>query len=208
MRPTPEVHPASHDDVASVAALIASARTQVSMGVPMDVTEGEDALRLHLSVFLAAGGTLLVAVLGDRVVGFVLARTVGPHLFAQSPAWIIDLLYVAPDARRHGAGRALVGGVASLAAAATAPYVYVGASAGDRGMRRFMSRLGFGPAAGHRVVATATLQRRLAVQAAGPVSRREGTRAAIEEVIATRRRIREASVQTAAIDLRQRGAGR
>jgi N-acetylglutamate synthase-like GNAT family acetyltransferase len=159
----------------------------------------------HLSVYLAAGGRVLVTELDGRIVGFVLARTVGPYLFADHPAWIIDLLFVALDARRRGVGRSLVAGIAALAGENDAPHVYVGASAGDRGMQRFLARLGFAPAAGHRVVATSTLLRRLALDGAVPArrGRRDATRAAIEDVVARRRRFREASATTGQIDLRE-----
>lgn len=202
MRPTPEVRSADRDDLVVVAALSAAARPGT----------GEEALRQHLSVFVAAGGTVLVADLEGRVVGFLLARSVGPHLFADLPAVVIDTLFVSPDARRRGIGHALVAGVAALAGEAGSPYVYANSPTGDRGIQRFLARLGFGPAAGHRVVATPTLLRRLAQEAPAarrdyrprlrrdPV-RRDSTRVALDDLIARRRRAREAGLPSGALDL-------
>lgn len=205
MRATPEVRPADRDDLVVVAALTASARPTTTVGVPVE-HGGEDAIRTHLSVYLASGGHVLVAELDGHIVGFVLARTVGPHLFADLAAWVVDSLFVTPDSRRRGIGHSLVAGVAALAGEAGAPYVYAAATTGDRGMQRFLARLGFAPAAGHRVVSTPTLLRRLAQEGAAAASRtrarRDTTRAAIDDIIARRRRSREAGTHTAPIDLR------
>ncbi|ACZ30537.1 GCN5-related N-acetyltransferase [Xylanimonas cellulosilytica DSM 15894] len=207
MRSTPEVRAADRDDLVVVAALTAVARPAATVGVPVD-TAGEDAIRTHLSVYLASGGHVLVAELDGHIVGFTLARTAGPYLFADIAAWVVDTLYVTPDARRRGVGHSLVAGVAALAGESGAPYVYAGATSSDRGMQRFLARLGFAPAAGHRVVATPTLLRRLA-QEGGPSAsrsrgRRDGTRAAIDDIIARRRRTREAGTHSAPVDMRHR----
>jgi GNAT superfamily N-acetyltransferase len=165
--------------------------------VATDQQTSEDLLKTHLSVYLAAGGQVLVATLDSHVVGFVLARTVGPLLWAATPACVIDLLFVMPDARRRGVGRALVGSIAEFADQAQSPYVYANVASGDRRLHRFLAGLGFGPAAGHRVVATATLLRKLAQEPAFARTsiRRDATRASIDDVIARRRRAREASAR-------------
>lgn len=211
MRATPEVRPADSDDLVVVAALAVTARhPATTVGPPAD-TAGEDAIRTHLSVYLATGGQVLVADVDGHVVGFILTRTVGPHLFADVPAWVVDSLYVTPGVRRRGIGHALVAGVAALAGESGSPYVYAGAPAGDRNIQRFLARLGFAPAAGHRVVSTSTLLRRLAQEgsaaAARPRARRDATRAAIDDIIARRRRTRDAGTHTAPIDLRHRRVG-
>ncbi|QAY70880.1 GNAT family N-acetyltransferase [Xylanimonas protaetiae] len=207
MRSQPEVRPAERDDLVVVAALTAAARPTTTVGVPVD-TAGEDAIRAHLSIYLATSGQVLVAELDGHIVGFVLTRTAGPYLFAEVVAWVVDSLYVTPDARRRGVGHALVAGVAALAGESGATYVYAGATAGDRNMQRFLARLGFAPAAGHRVVPTATLLRRLAQEGAPTVSRprakRDATRAALDDIIARRRRAREAGTHTAPIGLSHR----
>ncbi|QAY62505.1 GNAT family N-acetyltransferase [Xylanimonas allomyrinae] len=207
MRSTPEVRSADRDDIVVVAALVAATRPS-SVGAQVDHA-GEDVVRTHLSVYVAAGGTVLVASLDGHVVGFLLVRSVGPHLFATETAFVIDTLLVTPDARRRGIGHALVGGVAALAGEAGAAYVYAGVPAGDRGMHRFLARLGFAPTAGHRVVATSTLLRRLAQEggsASGRDSRPRGPRvtgrAALDDIIARRRRAREAGLPSGPVDIR------
>ncbi|PZR51905.1 GNAT family N-acetyltransferase [Xylanimonas oleitrophica] len=208
MRSTPEIRPADRDDLVAVAALTAAARAVAPLGVPAEHAT-EDALLTHLSVYLASGGQVLVAEVDGQVVGFLLARTVGPHLFATESALVVDTLFVAPDARRRGVGHSLVSGAAALAGEAGAQHVYGVPPAGDRGMQRFLARLGFAPAAGHRVVATSALLRRFAQEGTAlprrevrPRGRRESTRAAIEEIIARRRRAREAGLPSGPLDLR------
>jgi len=198
MRPTPEVRPADRDDLVVVAALSAAARPGTA----------EEPLRHHLSIYTAAGGAVLVAEQDGLVVGFLLARTVGPHLFADQAAVVIDTLYVTPDSRRRGIGHALVAGVAALAGEAGAPYVYAYSPTGDRGIQRFLARLGFGPAVGHRVVSTPTLLRRLAQEGTPaprrdyrPRLRRDSTRAALDDLIARRRRARDAGLPSGPLDL-------
>ncbi|MFP3713986.1 GNAT family N-acetyltransferase [Puerhibacterium sp. TATVAM-FAB25] len=208
MRAGVDVRIAGPDDLTVVADLTAVARTDQPYGMPVDGAR-TDALLTHLSVYLAAGGTILVAEADGRTVGFLLARTVGPHLFADEPALLVDTLYVHPRSRRRGVGHALVAHALTLAEEAGAAHVYGTPPAGDRGMQRFLARLGFAPAAGHRVVATAALQRRLASDGAPrprrelrPRGRRESTRATIEDVIARRRRAREANLPSGPVDLR------
>ncbi|WP_159794682.1 GNAT family N-acetyltransferase [Puerhibacterium puerhi] len=203
-----DVRTAGAEDLAVVAELTAVARTDAPYGMPVDGAN-TDVLLTHLSVYLAAGGTILVAETEGRTVGFLLARTVGPHLFADEPALLVDTLYVHPRSRRRGVGHTLLARAAALAEEAGAAHVYGTPPAGDRGMQRFLARLGFAPAAGHRVVATATLQRRLTSDGAPRPrrelrvrGRREATRATIEDVIARRRRAREAGLPSGPVDLR------
>ncbi|WP_425953819.1 GNAT family N-acetyltransferase [Xylanimonas sp. McL0601] len=215
MRSTPDVRSADRDDLAVVAALSVSVRPASPVGASVDHA-GEDVLRKHLSVYVGSGGTVLVAELDGQIAGFLLARTVGPQLFAVDPAIVVDALFVTPDSRRRGIGHALVAGVAALAGESGAPYVYAGAPAGDRAMQRFLARLGFAPAAGHRVVSTPILLRRLAQEGAPssprgdvrPRGRRESTRAAIDDIIARRRRARDAGLPSGPLDLRAFQAGR
>jgi GNAT superfamily N-acetyltransferase len=170
-----------------------------------------EAGRTHLSVFEASGGRVFVAEDGD-IVAFLLVRVVEPHLFSRTSSAIIDAIYVAPPARRHGIGHALIAMVAALAAEVDAPYIYASPPAGDRGMQRFLARLGFAPVAGHRVVATPTLLRRLGEEAPTASSQelrgRLGTRNSLDELIARRRRARSGGLPTGPLDLRAvRGPG-
>ncbi len=95
-------------------------------------------------------------------------------------------------------GHALLSATAELAASSGATHVYSVPIPGSRGVQRFLARLGFGPVAGHRVVSTAVLQRRLA---ADLTPARRGTRS-LEDLIARRRRARTETM-SGPVDLRE-----
>ncbi|WP_277210495.1 GNAT family N-acetyltransferase [Isoptericola croceus] len=207
MRAAVVVRPVAEEDLLEVAELAASV-------APDGTTAAADPGRLceYLSVLLAAGGEVQVAVEDDAIVGFLLARVLGPRLYAVTPSLYIDAILVAPRARRHGVGRALLVAALELAGSAGAESIYCAPAPGAREMHRFLARLGFAPAAGHRVVAVPVLERRLAQGAApgatvvrrrdGGRRRRDATRAAIEDLVARRRRAREAGLPTGPVDLR------
>jgi hypothetical protein len=76
---------------------------------------------------------------------------------------------------------------------AGATEVYASPLPGARGMHRFLARIGFAPAAAHRVVTTAALQRRLSQDPATVLGEPTGRIArvrSLEELIARRRRAR------------------
>ncbi|GAA1984846.1 hypothetical protein GCM10009718_22730 [Isoptericola halotolerans] len=208
MRAAVVVRSANQDDLFEVAEMAAKFAPDGS------TTAASDPGRLceHLSVLVAAGGELLVAVEEDAVVGFLLARVLEPHFYSLVPSLYVDAILVAPAARRHGVGRALLGSALGLASASGAEAVYCAPAPGAREMHRFLARLGFAPAAGHRVVAVPVLERRLAQDGAtggtvvrrrdGGRRRRDATRAAIEDLVARRRRAREAGLPTGPVDLR------
>jgi GNAT superfamily N-acetyltransferase len=208
MRAPVLVRSATEDDLLEVAELAASAAPDGT------TTAATDPGRLceHLSVIVAAGGEVLVAVDDDAVVGFVLVRMLEPHLYSTAPSLYVDAILVAPRSRRHGVGRALLGAALGLAATAGAENIYCAPAPGAREMHRFLARLGFAPAAGYRVVAVPVLERRLEQGGApgatvvrrrdGGRRRRDATRAAIEDLVARRRRAREAGLPTGPVDLR------
>lgn len=69
-----------------------------------------------------ADALLLVADVGDRIVGYLLAHT-SLTLFANGPvAWVEELM-VLPDARRTGVGRALMGNAEHWAKRTGAAYI-------------------------------------------------------------------------------------
>lgn len=208
MRPAVTVRPATDDDLLQVAELAASIAPD---GAP-SATADPGRLCEHLSVLIAAGGEVLVAVEGDAVVGFLLARVLGPRLYSVTPSVYVDAILVSPGARRQGVGRALLSAATTAAGAAGAEQIYCAPAPGAREGHRFLARLGFAPAAGHRVVAVSALERRLAQDAPpgatvvrrrdGGRRRRDATRAAIEDLVARRRRAREAGLPTGPVDLR------
>lgn len=208
MRAGIEVRAADEGDLEAVAELVAITGPEGGTAATADPRR----LCEHLSVLIASGGEVLVALDDDQVVGFLLARVLGPRLYATTPSLYVDAIMVAPTARRQGAGRALLAAVMELARAAGAENVYCAPAPGAREMHRFLAQLGFAPAAGHRVVATTALERRLAQEPAGGPTvirrrdgvrrRRDATRAAIEDLVARRRRAREAGLPTGPVDLR------
>jgi len=211
MRAAVEVRPAGRDDLATVADLAALACDESPYG-PQAASGDPARLLQHLSVLMGGGGRVLVAEQEGSICGFLLARVIDPYLFAEQPSVYIDAIFVGPGERRHGVGHALVAAAAGLATETGAASVYCAPAPGARGMQRFLARLGFGPAAGHRVVQTSTLHRRLAQE--GPPTRRDrgrearrdgrrdATRAAIEDLVARRRRARAAGLPSGPLDLR------
>lgn len=201
-----EIRPAREDDLPAVAALAAEARDDSPMGAQLGAQD-TDRLLEHLSVLLAAGGHVLVAERSGRVVGVVLGRVVAAYLFAYRASLYLDMLFVAPRARRHGVGHALLRAATDLAARHECDDIYSAPVPGNRGVQRFLARLGFAPAAGHRVASVAALQRRLASDAAArDTTHRRSARVGIEDLIARRRRARSV-MESGPIDLRPVGGG-
>lgn len=206
MRAAVEVRPVEQDDMVDVARLAERAVEEspsAVQGTPSDASR----LLEHLSVLLGAGGQVLVASHEGEICGFAVLRVIDPLLFATTTSLYVDAVFVSPSARRRGVGHALLAAAAAVAGERGAENVYCAPAPGARGMHRFLARLGFAPTSGHRVVATATLQRRLVQEnprTARParVGRREATRAAIEDLVARRRRARAAGLPTGPVDLR------
>ncbi|MBD5787327.1 GNAT family N-acetyltransferase [Cellulosimicrobium terreum] len=192
-----EVRPAVGDDLPAVAALCSEARLESASGAQLCAPDTDRLVR-HLSVLLALpGGNVLVALQDGRPVGFVLARVLEPHLFADEPSLYVEAVFVGEDARRRGVGHALLSATAEVAASNGATHVYSVPIPGSRGVQRFLARLGFAPVAGHRVVTTVVLQRRLAADRAPS---RKGARS-LEDLIARRRRARTEGL-SGPVDLR------
>jgi GNAT superfamily N-acetyltransferase len=89
--------------------------------------------------------------------GFVLARPLPPSAIYDLPRLQIDALYVVPELRRRGLGRALLRAATELAEHIGAPDMIVLPTAGDRTAQRFLARLGFVRLASCRVTDTAAL---------------------------------------------------
>ncbi|MDR7385462.1 GNAT family N-acetyltransferase [Promicromonospora iranensis] len=202
-----EIRPAREDDLPAVAALAVEARDDSPTGAQLGAQETGRLLE-HLSVLLAAGGHVLVAEQNGQVVGVVLGRVVDAYLFAYRASLYLDMLFVAPRARRHGVGHALLRAATDLAAEHACADIYSAPVPGNRGVQRFLARLGFAPAAGHRVAPVAALQRRLAADVAARDAHagRRGARIGLEDLIARRRRARSV-LESGPIDLRPVGGG-
>ena len=200
MRPAIEVRPAEPADLADMVRLCLAAREESAVGSqvcsPDPVTIGQ-----QLGALAAApGGTLLLAISEGGVVGMLLGRVLGPSPFSDDVALAVEALYVDPAHRRRGAGHALMVGAADVASAAGATQVYAAPVPGARGMQRFFVRLGFAPAASHRVTTTTALQRRLSPE--GAAARRPGPRG-LEDLIARRRQSRADAAAAAEVVLDQ-----
>jgi GNAT superfamily N-acetyltransferase len=208
VRPVLDIHPAREDDLPAIAALAAEARDDSPTGAQLGAQE-TDRLLEHLSVLLSAGGHVLVAEQDGQVVGVVLGRVVAAYLFAQHASLYLDMLFVAPRARRHGVGHALLRAAADLAAEHECHDIYSAPVPGNRGVQRFLARLGFAPAAGHRVASVAALQRRLGIDPTARDGVRPGRRfgsGGLEDLIARRRRARSV-MESGPIDMRTVGGG-
>lgn len=208
MRTVLDIHPAREDDLPAVAALAVEARDDSPTGAQLGAQE-TDRLLEHLSVLLSAGGHVLVAEQDGKVIGVVLGRVVAAYMFAERASLYLDMLFVSPRARRHGVGHALLRAATDLAAEHECHDIYSAPVPGNRAVQRFLARLGFAPAAGHRVASVAALQRRLGTDPTvrdGARPSRRFARVGIEDLIARRRRARSV-MESGPIDLRTVGGG-
>ncbi|WP_242511214.1 GNAT family N-acetyltransferase [Pengzhenrongella frigida] len=193
---------ASAADLSGLVALCQAAQTESTATSPDPVVVDADVLHDQLAALLVApGSTILLGVLDDAPAGLLLARTVGPGPFSPDTVLHVEALYVDDSARRRGLGHALLAGACAEAEKAGATQVYAVHLPGARGVQRFFVRMGFAPAAAHRVVATHTLKRRLAGEPTVTGSRRRGAARGLEDLIARRRQVRT-ETETGPLDLR------
>ena len=189
MRIGVQVRAAVPADLDGLVELVLTARQEAGVGSQLCT---DDAERLHdqLGTLMAVpGGRILIALLDGEPAGLVLARLVGPGPFTDVVAMDLEAVYVRPDARRRGLGRALLLGAVTVAEEEGATELYSSPLPGARGMQRFLARTGFAPAASHRAVLTAVLLRRLTQDPAAGSARRSGARG-LEDLIARRRQAR------------------
>jgi GNAT superfamily N-acetyltransferase len=193
VRPGVQVRAAIPDDLDGLVDLCLEARAEAAVGAQLCSNDPER-LRHQLGTLLTvSGGHALVGLLDGELAGLLVGRVVGPSPFTEEVSVHVEALYVRGRARRRGLGHALLAGAASIAEQAGAGHVYAVPLPGSRGVQRFLARLGFAPAAAHRVVSTEVLQRRLATDPAlGGVGRRAGGRG-LEDLIARRRQVRAMS---------------
>src|SRR5699024_6143975 len=110
------------------------------------------------------GGRIYVASDDSTVVGFMLARIVESNVYNDEPVLYIEGIYVDETSRRRGVGHALLTAAAQTAVEAGADEVYSVPIPGSRAVQRFLARMGFAPAAAHRVVSTTQLLRKLGAE--------------------------------------------
>lgn len=202
MRPGVHVRRASSSDLEELVEICLQARAEAGVGRQL-CSDDRQRLRRQLSVLGSVDdGVVLVATCDGEMAGMALCRLLGPGLLTDDTVLSLDAVYVRPQHRRRGLGHAMLQAAAEIAGAAGATDVCAAPLPGSRGMQRFLARLGFAPAAGHRVVSTDALHRRLALDVTVP-ARRGGARG-LEDLIERRRRAR---ARAAGDDDRGRQAG-
>ncbi|MBB2987780.1 GNAT family N-acetyltransferase [Terracoccus luteus] len=151
---------------------------------------------------LALDGTLRTALQRDDIAaylsfvdgapaGYVVLADSTRSLLVDSPCVSIDMLYVHPDHRRSGVGRALLAAAGRHADRTGAEHLSSAVPASNREANRFFARLGFAPETVRRVTSTALLQRKLAGE---PRSQRYG----LDQVLQRRRDLRTAARRASA----------
>ncbi|WP_420114360.1 GNAT family N-acetyltransferase [Pseudactinotalea sp.] len=185
MRHSPVARLARREDIPQVVDLLRLARADSPLG-PQLCSPDSETLGEQLAAWCGMPGThLLVADHGDDViVGVALTQHVGVNLFSDVAFLQLEALYVDSAHRRHGVGRMLMALAAQVAAEGDASHVVTMPLTGSRSEQRFLSGLGFQPAATRRIAETAVLQRRLEILATPRRAR------GIDELIARRRRSR------------------
>lgn len=197
MRASVDIHAGTVQDLAEVAQLCILARDESA--TPSQICSPDtERLKAQLGVLLSVeGGQIFVATHDGTAVGFLLARLIESNIYNDEPVMYIEALYVDQSFRRQGAGHALLMAAARAAVESEAVEVYSVPIPGSRGVQRFLARMGFAPAAAHRVVATSVLLRKLEGDS-GP--NRRATRS-LEDLIARRRKAR-IETQSGPVDLR------
>lgn len=203
MRPGIQVRPAQAPDLEALVDLCLEARAEAGVGAQL-CSDDRDRLREQLSVLGAVeGGQVLVATCDGAPAGLLLGRLVGPGLFSDTTVLGLEAVFVRPSRRRRGIGHALLHAATVLAEEAGATEVYAAPLPGARGMQRFLARVGFAPAAAHRHVSTAALQRRLSHDVGALTGARGAAARGLEDLIERRRRARERAVLEPLGEVRQ-----
>jgi ribosomal protein S18 acetylase RimI-like enzyme len=128
--------PAELSDAASVARLLHDFNTEFG-----DFTPGPEALAERIAELLAAGDiTVLLA--GDPPEGLALLRF-RPALWTRTLDCYLEELYVVPDRRGQGIGRALMEAVMELARERGAAHMDLGTAETDHAARALYESLGF-----------------------------------------------------------------
>src|SRR3954453_21475103 len=122
---------------------------------------------------------------GERLVGMVLCTVSGSGTFIDAPVIHMNHFFVLPEARRRGAGRALLTAATAFAEERGVDGLGVAVYPDSREANRYFARLGFAPVYVHRVAPLAGLRRMLGT--AAPAGTRE------ESVRGARRRLRVGS---------------
>ncbi|PRY61521.1 acetyltransferase (GNAT) family protein [Knoellia remsis] len=177
-----EVAPVEKADLPELVGLWLASR--VDSGVPLEVaTRFADDGRLEAALDRDEL-TAHLARLDGRAVGYVVTSE-NPFGLQPEPEVAIELLFVEPEARRHGVARALLSTVTALAERVGSDVVVSNVPTQSREANRFFARLGFSSVLVRRVVGTTQLRRRLT-----PKQATARTGSAVDQLIRRRRSLR------------------
>ncbi|KGM17223.1 hypothetical protein N867_07775 [Actinotalea fermentans ATCC 43279 = JCM 9966 = DSM 3133] len=194
MRAAIEVSAVRPDDRDGVVDLCLRARGETWTASQVCSGDGPTVAR-HLGALLSTPGAVVLVARGeDGLVGLLLGRLLGPNVFTDEVNLSVEVVYVDAAHRRRGVGHALMLAAVEFALSHGAENVYAAPIPGARGVQRFFVRLGFTPAASHRVSPVAALHRRLT----SDVARRAGSRRR-DDVIARRRQSRGSATDAGSV---------
>lgn len=136
MKPSHEVRRAGVDDAAAVGRLLHDFNTEYD-----DYTPGPEAMGKRIAELLESGDvTVLIG--GDGPDGLALLRF-RPSLWSESLDCYLEELYVVPDKRGQGLGRALMEAAMDTARAEGAGYMDLGTAETDTAARALYEKMGF-----------------------------------------------------------------
>lgn len=176
------VRSADAADLPMVAVALEEAGAEHPLGAPLGVPAPGVMLR-RLQAFVAHHpGRVSVAEVGGSLVGAAISQVYEPGLFSERPWLQVEVLFVRPEWRRRGVGRALMADQSAFAVTAETPTIVTLPVSGARSEQRFLSRLGFSAVGSRRTCDVVLLQRRLG---------QETPRGGLESLIARRRAMNE-----------------
>lgn len=156
------VRSAEPADLPALAVLLTEVGAEHPLGAPLGVPEpGVMLERLRAFVAHPTSRLSLAVAEDDEIVGAAISQVEEPGLFSEHPWLHLEVLFVQPQARRRGVGRALMADQAEHADRAELPSIVTHPTTGARSEQRFLSRLGFAAVGSRRTADTAALRRRL-----------------------------------------------
>ncbi|PWD49619.1 hypothetical protein C8046_01730 [Serinibacter arcticus] len=165
-----------------LAVILEEAGAEHPLGAPLGVPAPGILLRRLRAFVDNHPGRISVAEVGTSQVGAAISQVYEPGLFSETPWLQVEILYVRPEWRRRGVGRALMADQAVFAASAGTDTIVTLPVSGARSEQRFLSRLGFSAVGSRRTCEVATLHRRLG---------QDTPRGGLEAIIARRRAMNE-----------------
>jgi ribosomal protein S18 acetylase RimI-like enzyme len=133
---TIEVRPAEGRDTAFVVELLAAQLAEHGLA------SGRERVARGIEIAFQTGALLLVALVGSRVVGACLANRIA-SVEHGGAVLFIEELYVAPESRRRGVARALLGRLLAEAAASGVRAIELEVDEGHEPARALYRSLGF-----------------------------------------------------------------